>query len=67
MRPTFRTRALYIAECYCGWRCETRNAMGLAAQHFPRCGKRIHLERTVTYVWDPEREAAKRAPQKRKS
>ena len=34
--------------CGCDWEYEGRNALGLAAQHYDRCGGNVHV--TITRV-----------------
>lgn len=53
--PSTRTIPICFGNCdKCGRRFESRNAMGLAAQHFARCGGEIWLEVTRIYRWIPE-------------
>lgn len=63
-KPTFRTIADYRAVCEgCGWAAYSRNAMGLAAKHYDRCGSYLRVEVERAYVWDPDREARKEDPE----
>ena len=58
---TWRTVPIYYGECErCGKLFQARNAMGLAAQHYARCGGRIRLEQTIVFVWDPDGPPEKR-------
>lgn len=53
-RPTKTGLLGMLAMCACGWTCETRNALGLAAQHYDRCGQQVQVEisRVVIYGCD---------------
>lgn len=58
-KPSFRTKSVYHGDCEaCGKLFTAANAMAAAAQHFDRCGGRIHLNSTVTFIWDPDHERA---------
>lgn len=53
-RPSFHTYNHYLGECHkCGKLFQERNAMGVAARHFDKCGGYISLDVTMTFVWDP--------------
>lgn len=42
------------AECYeCNWRCEARNAVGLAAQHTDRTGHVCASQQTLVTTYGP--------------
>lgn len=63
--PTFYTKQLFNGECSgCGRRFTSRNSMGLAAQHYDRCGGRISLEVMTTFVWEDSAGLNERAQQK---
>lgn len=65
MGVQWTTRGDFIAECEgCDWKCYSRNALGVAAQHAKRHGHyvRVTIERTVIYDYSPgadERHAAR--------
>lgn len=62
-RPTSSGLLAASAKCYgCDWEYEGRNALGLAAQHYDRCGGDVHVEivRVVVYGHIP---AQKEAPE----
>lgn len=54
MPVTWRTKPTYMAECECGWTCYAGNALGAAGIHFRKCGRRVRVESTVTFIYDPE-------------
>lgn len=45
-----------MAECGCGWFKQARNGMGLAAQHFNRCGQMIFVTMERTYIFEHTRQ-----------
>lgn len=56
------------AECHdCGWVAESKNALGLAAQHSDRHGHYVSVEQTlgVSYFPDGHPEHARRLAMKR--
>lgn len=48
----WRTRPVIMAECDCGWRCESANAHPVAKRHAAKCGKRTRVEVTVVYIYN---------------
>ncbi len=51
MRPTQTGLLAAVAECDCGWEYEGRNALGLAAQHYDRCGGEVMIEITRVVIY----------------
>jgi hypothetical protein len=50
-RPTKAGLVAAMASCACGWEYEGRNALGLAAQHYDRCGQPVHTEITRVVIY----------------
>lgn len=43
----------YVAHCQdCGWECEARNALGLAAQHHDKTKHTVHVDLYKTIVYE---------------
>ena len=48
------TRQDFLASCFtCGWECEARNALGLAAQHHGRTGHQVSVEVRYSVLFGP--------------
>ncbi len=55
MRPTQTGLLGIVASCTgCGWVCQTRNGLGLAAQHYDRTGHTVHIEITRVVIYGDE-------------
>lgn len=53
MRKTHTGLAGVTADCKtCGWNAQTRNALGLAAQHADRTGHEVHVEQTTIIIYN---------------
>jgi hypothetical protein len=50
-RPTRSGLLGMIASCGCGWFAEGNNALGLAAQHYDRCGQQVQVEITRVVIY----------------
>jgi hypothetical protein len=50
-RPTRSGLLGAMASCTCGWSYEGNNALGLAAQHYDRCGGTVHVEITRVVIY----------------
>lgn len=51
--PTHRGSPICNGWCECGQEFRAANGVGLASQHFHRCGRTITMEVLNTYSWRP--------------